>query len=351
MITADLGRAALVLLFLLVRSPGLIWLVYLVTTLKFVLSTFFEPARSASIPSIVAEEELIAANAISGVTWSAMLAIGAAIGGLVVGLLGTSAALVIDSLSFVLSAFFIWRVPLPKRPAHTGGASGLEDLREATRYLYAHGRVALYTFTKGLWSLGGGVLLLLSLYGRELFPRGKDAALSIGLLYAARGLGTAIGPLLAQRLGGDSRQFLARAIAPAMVLTGVGYILFGGAPTLELALLAVALAHTGGSTQWTYSTALIQMSVPDRLRGRIFSLDNVALMLATSISTLVMGQAHDAGVSPRVLAVIGGLIFIAVSGPLWLLWRRPPATTEGEAMHAAALEDRPAVFEPPVLDS
>lgn len=350
MIMADLGRAALVLLFLFVRSPELIWLVYVVTTLKFVLSTFFEPARSAAIPSIVAEEELIAANAISSITWSAMLAVGAALGGLIVGLLGTSAALVIDSLSFVLSAFFIWRVPLPKRPANTKASSGLEDLREAGRFLYTHGRVALYTFTKGLWSLGGGVLLLLSLYGRELFPRGKDAALSIGLLYAARGLGTAIGPILTQRLGGTSRQFLARAIAPAMVLTGFGYILYGGAPTLELALLAVALAHTGGSTQWTYSTALIQMSVPDRLRGRIFAIDNVALMLATSLSTLAMGQAHDAGVSPRILALIGGIVFITVSAPLWLLWRVPAATLESESSYTTTLEEQAATFDPQVAD-
>jgi len=321
MIAADLGRAALVLLFLLVRSPDLVWLVYVVTALKFCLGAFFEPARSAAIPGVVAPDELVAANAISGITWSAMLAIGAALGGVVVGTLGTSAAFVIDAFSFLLSAYFIARVPLSPRPAQTGAGSGLDDMREAVRFLRARGDVALVTFTKGLWSFGGGALLLLSLYGQDLFPRGKDAALSIGLLYAARGLGTGIGPVLAQRLGGGSARFLPRAIAPAFLLTALGYALYSGAPTLGLAALALVVAHMGGAIEWVYSTALIQMHVPDRLRGRVFAIEFVAFTLMTSLSSYLVGRAHDAGYGPRALALVLAGVFAFASAPLWQLWR------------------------------
>ena len=321
MIVADVGRAVLVLLYLLVQSPGLVWLVYVVTALKFSLSAFFEPARSAALPSVVAPNELVTANAISGITWSAMLAVGAALGGVVVGTLGTSAAFIIDACSFALSTYFIARVPLPRRAAHTGTGAGLDDLREAASFLKEHRPIALYTFTKGLWSFGGGALLVLALYGRELFPWGTDGALSIGLLYAARGLGTGVGPVLGQRLGGSSARFLSRAIAPAFVLTGLGYAGFSWAPSLALAALCLIVAHMGGAVQWVYSTALIQMRVPDRLRGRVFAIEFVAFSLMTSISSFLVGRAHDAGFTPRTLALVLALIFTIASVPLWALWR------------------------------
>jgi len=321
MIAADLVRAALVPLLLVIQSPDMVWLAYVATALKFAVGAFFEPARQAAIPSIVAEDELIAANAISSITWSAMLAIGAALGGVVVGFLGTTTAFVIDGLSFLLSAFFIARIVLPARIANQTASTGLEDLREAARYLRQHPRITLYAFTKGFWSIGSGALLLLSLYGRELFPLGKDSALSIGLLYAARGLGTGIGPVLASRFGGSTPRFLARAIAPSFIITGIGYACFGGAPSLALAALAVMFAHTGGSTQWTFSSALLQMVVPDRLRGRVFAIELVTLTLMTSLSSYLVGVARDAGYAPRTLALVVGGIFIAASAPVWFLWR------------------------------
>jgi len=333
MIVADIGRAVLVLLFLLIRSPELVWLAYVVTAVKFALGAFFEPARSAAIPSVVPEKDLVAANALSGITWSAMLALGAALGGIIVGTLGTTAAFMIDSFSFALSAYFIARVPLPRRSTRTSRATGLEDLREATGYLRREREVALYTLTKGLWSIGSGVVLLLSLYGRDLFPLGVDGALSIGLLYAARGVGTGVGPVLAQRIGGSSPIFLRRAIAPAFLLTAAGYLAYSAAPTLGLAALAVGVAHMGGSTEWVFSSALIQMRVPDRLLGRIFAIEYVAMSFATSLSSFLVGVMHDAGIGVRGLAVVCALAFALASAPLWTLWRarRPQLREHGEA--------------------
>src|SRR5438034_9146288 len=110
MIIADLLRAVVVLGFLLVRRPDQMWLVYVLTVLQLAFSAFFEPAKTAAIPSIVSERELLSANAISSVTWSAMLTLGAALGGFVAGWFGTNAAFILDSLSFVLSSLLIARL-------------------------------------------------------------------------------------------------------------------------------------------------------------------------------------------------------------------------------------------------
>src|ERR1041385_5636533 len=96
MIWSDLLRALVVLGFLFVRRADQLWIIYVLTVLQLALSTFFEPAKTAAVPSLVADRELVAANSISSVTWSVMLTLGAAIGGIITGWFGTNAAFILD---------------------------------------------------------------------------------------------------------------------------------------------------------------------------------------------------------------------------------------------------------------
>lgn len=331
LIGADLARAALVLLFLLVDGPEDLWLLYLAVIGKTAMAAFFEPARSAIIPSLCRREELVSANAVSGATWSAMLALGAALGGLVAGLLGVQAAFLLDAASFLLSAALIATVRVPPRetPAvqtalsfGAAAARAAGELRDGLRYVFARSELFWLTFSKGLWSLGGGVLLLLTLFGREVFPLGQDGAISIGLLYAARGIGTGIGPLVAMRLGGG-RAFMRRAVALSFFITAAGYVLLGAAPALAVAALCVLFAHTGGSIQWVFSTALIQERAEDSFLGRVFATEYAGFTLATALSAYLAGVAHDAGASPQLLAVaLGGVFFVTGAVMTMALWRR-----------------------------
>lgn len=325
MVASNLGCAALVLLFLLVRDANQIWIIYVVSILKMSLVSFFDPARTAVTPLVTRREELIAANAISGATWSAMLAIGAALGGLVAGTLGTDAAFIIDAASFALSAVLIWTVPIHEGHLHERvPARVLHEFRDGLRFVFSHRDIAIYTLTKTLWSLGGGVLLLLTLFGRRIFPLGVDGALSIGLLYAARGVGAGIGPLVARRFGGDGERFLRRAIGPSFFFTAVGYVIVSGAPALSIAALGVLIAHIGGSIQWVFSTSLLQMRSPNRLQGRVFAVDGALLMLATALSSYTTGVAADAGWAPRALALVLAGVFVAPGLLLaLLLWPAP----------------------------
>jgi MFS family permease len=97
MIVSDSARVVIVLLFLLATDASLLWLVYLLTILQFSLSALFEPTRSAILPSVVNPDDLVKANFLGSATWSVMLAAGAALGGAVAALFGTSTALLIDA--------------------------------------------------------------------------------------------------------------------------------------------------------------------------------------------------------------------------------------------------------------
>jgi MFS family permease len=341
MIGANLGSAALVLLFLLVHDASQVWIIYVVTVLKMSLISFFDPARTAMTPLVTRREELIAANAISGATWSAMLAIGAALGGLVAGTLGTDAAFIIDAASFVLSAAFIWAVPVHETHMHERvPARVLHEFREGLRFVFSRRDIAIYALTKMLWSLGGGVLLMLTLFGRRIYPLGVDGALSIGLLYAARGVGAGIGPLVARRLGGDGERFLRRAIGPAFLCTAAGYVVVSGSPSLLLATLGVLIAHIGGSIQWVFSTSLLQMIAPNRLQGRVFAVEGALLTLATALSSYTTGVASDAGWSPRVLALaLAGVFVLPGLGLAAVLWRSAAPRDEEPSSEARVMED------------
>ena len=338
MIAADITRGILVLGFLLVRQPDQVWMAYALTALEVAISTFFDPAKSATIPNIVALDQLIPANALSSASWSVTLAVGAALGGLVTGVFGRNSAFVIDSLSFFLSAVFISGVRVPRtsrrlgesdqpaigrdgpprrRAAFRGRLSvaeafGIADFAEGLRYLRTNPSVIGLLLVKTGWGMGGGVLLLLTVYGNQVFPLGRDGSVSIGLLYGARGLGAMIGPIIAQRAGGGSAASMRRAIGVAFFLTSAFYLAIAHAPGLAIACLFVTGAHAGGSIQWVFSTTLLQIAVPDRYRGRVFALDMAFLTLTMSLSTYLTGWALDhARLDVRTITSILGVVFLA----------------------------------------
>jgi MFS family permease len=328
MIVSDLLRAVVVLGFLLVRRADQMWLVYVLTVLQLVFSTFFEPAKTAAIPSIVAPRELFAANAISSVTWSAMLTLGAAVGGVVTGWFGTDAAFVLDSVTYLASAALVWSVRFPKRPARpktrltVGKALGITDSIEGARYVLKRPRVFALLMVKPAWGLGGGILALLAVFGEKVFPVGGKAATGIGVLYAARGIGTALGPLAARRFAGETRRQMQTAIGLSFLLGGIFYIAFGRETGFVAALLFLLVAHMGGSVLWVFSTVLLQRAVEDQFRGRVFAAELALLTLTMAASNYATGELLDRlQLSPRTITMGMGLLFL-IPGAMWFATRR-----------------------------
>jgi len=323
MITSDLIRALVVLGFLFVRRPDQMWLIYLLTVLQLAFSTFFEPAKTAAIPSIVSDRELLSANAIAGVTWSAMLTLGAAAGGFIAGWFGTDAAFILDSLTFVASALLISTVRFPKRPKRertkltVGKALGVTDTIEGGRYVRHRPRVFAYLMVKPAWGVGGGILTLLAVFGERVFPVAGKTATGIGVLFTARGIGTAFGPIVARRWAGETRRQMQIAIGIAFLIGGTFYIAFAISRSFAFALLFLAIAHCGGSILWVFSTVLLQQNVEDQFRGRVFAAELALVTLTMAASNYLVGELMDRfGFSPRVVTVGVGTFFL-LPGLIW----------------------------------
>ena len=325
MVTADVCRAAIVPLLLLIRRADQVWISYTVVAAVVSLTSFFEPARTSSIPNITTREELIVANTLGAVTWSVSLGLGSALGGLITALAGWRTAIVLDALSFACSAWLIGGVAFPPRP-HAAirrvgwrALSGWNDLAEGVRYLRHHPQVASAVLVKTGWSVAGGLVLLHSIFGERIYPVWGSAAAGIGLLAMARGVGTALGPVGARRFFGTTPEGMARGIGFGFFVAGSLYLMFAAVTSLPLALLALAVAHMGGSTIWVFSTTLLQILVPDALRGRVFAAELALMTLGMTVSSFLTGWALDTlGWSPRFLvALLASLCFLP--GAVWLL--------------------------------
>jgi MFS family permease len=348
MIVTDVLRGCLVLGLLLIRRREELWIAYVVMAFTVGAQAFFEPARTATIPNVTAAEDVLTANALSSATWSAMLAIGASVGGLVTELFGRNVAFAVNALSFFASAFFIGRTrydstPAPApRPAGFLAITGVTDLIEGVSYVRQRSHVAALMLVKAGWGLAGGVLLLLTIFGKRVFPVGEGAAAGIGVLYGARGVGAGLGPITLRWIIGQDRLRLRRAIGPAFFMVGVFYVALAAAPSLWVAALCVLLAHFGGSILWVFSTVLLQLEVPDRFRGRVFAAELALVTLMSSASSYWTGRQLDkAGWSPRALAFALGIMF-CLPGILWLIiqsrWHETPAEDAAERSPSAGEE-------------
>ena len=321
MIGADLVRAAIVLGFLLVRDAGDLWLLYALASAQIAVSAAFTPAKNAVLPVITKEGELLTANALLSATWSVMLAVGAAAGGPVVDAFGTDVVFWLDAGTYLVSAVFIARVRLPARTPDrgTGGVvrAGLGQIVEGWRYLRERPAVGRIAFAKATWAVGGGGLVLaLALIGDRLFP--SAGTTGIGVLFAARGLGTGLGPVLARSLFRDARRWPA-VLGACVVVSAVAYAGVAVAGDVRWAIVAlVVLAHAASGANWVLSTTLLQDRAEDRYRGRVFATDWLLVTLVQSVSIVATSLLLESGLG--VGAVVLGLAVVeGGAGVLWLL--------------------------------
>ncbi|HEX8615959.1 MAG TPA: MFS transporter [Thermoanaerobaculia bacterium] len=323
MIAVDLLRIAACLLPLLATTPALLPFAYAGVFLIAVGSAYFEPASQAALPNIVPAEDLATANVLMGSTWGTMLTAGAALGGAVTTMFGRNTSFVADAVSFAVSALLLARMRgrfSEERDAQYAHPPFLDSMRETFRFARSQPRVLGLLTVKSGYGLGGGVVAMLSVFGRDVFRAG---AWGIGLLFAARGIGALLGPfLLRAAVRTDDGRY--RAIAYCVLAFGVGYALLAVSTTLAAGFAAILFAHLGGGAAWQLSTYGLQRETPDHIRGRVFSADYGLVTLTMAFSGLGAGLAADhLGATAATFATASVcIVFGAVwAYATWSLWR------------------------------
>jgi len=338
MIWADLGRAVLLGSIPVAAIGGWLTLaqVLLVSSLAAVLTTFFDVADKAYLPTIVSRAELVRANGALAATASAMefLAFGAA--GFLVKLLTAPIAIAVDACSFIVSAAFLGgiRRPEPAPPPAADREPISAEIREGMR-IVAHDPVlrGLLWGTVGLsamWGVFGATWLLFA--NGEL---GLDAAV-IGVVAALGGFGSLMGALFADRVAG--RFGLGRLVVASLLVAALGNLLIPLAPA-GMPLVAVAflvgqqlIGDTAVTVYDVTEISIRQARVEDRHLGRVNATVRVVMVLATLVGTVVGGLLAEA-IGLRAAAFLGPLF--ALAGAIGLY--RSPVWRVGRVDQARAL--------------
>lgn len=359
MIFADLSRAAIVLLLLTIDSSNQLIFVYVIVATQVIMSSLFLPARSATIPNITTPGELVTANALSAVTWSILLTVGAAAGGLATEFLGTQAVFIIDSLSYCLSAFFITRIILPAKPVaaslqnntsitetnplsadsknhdpepHATGlfSIALNDMTLGFQYLNRNPHILRITLAKAIWAGGvGAIFYMFALLGPIISP--TNPAIAMGLLYSAAGLGTGIGPIIARAWVAEKNWPIISGVC--IMLGGMLYVIFGLLPWTYGVLVIIVMAHTAGGANWVMSTVVLQRRTIDHYRGRVFSTELLFFTLANSASIFVASQVLNTGQWDIRTVLSTFAVWQIICGGMYLIW-----SIRGERAYQAALD-------------
>lgn len=145
-----------------------------------------------------------------------------------------------------------------------------------------------------------------------------DAAAVTGWLFAARRLGTELGPLVGRRLFGRDDDALRRQIAAGCAFAAVGHAVFAVTESLVAACACVTCAHAGGSMLWVGSTPFWQRHVDDAFRGRAYALEMLSMTIAFAAADVVAGLASDLHGSLRDL-VWWTCAAVLTSGTAWTL--------------------------------
>ena len=298
LVASDLARAVLVLGMVFARD---LVVLYVLVFLMGLARTLFNPTIRAAFPSVVGVGDLTRANGLISGTFSVSETVGPALGGVLVAAVGVNAAFLLDSATYLISAAFLSRIPLP-RPQRQGSEGFGRELKEGLRYL-AGARVPLAIVV-------GTFLTVLAInttipaevfLAKETFGAG-DAG--YGLLVGLYGGGMILGSGLIAVLGDRVRLlplYFLGVFTSALALVGTGL-----SPTFVLALGALTIAGFANGIDNVTTDTILQKRVPDAFLGRVFSVRFLGFSVGEVLAYPLGGAIVDAS-GTRSIYLLGGM--------------------------------------------
>ena len=287
-------------------------LVLVASGLGGIVSTAFEPAKSALLPSLAERpEELTAANVVSNGIDSTSFFAGPALAGLLLAVASTQAVLFVTAATMLWSALLVSRIPEAPRAREDaeGGpgllaqvAEGIGAVREDSRVRLLLGFFAVQTF------VDGALTVLLAAVALDLLGLGEAG---LGLLSSAVGIGGLIGIAASVTLTGRRR--LAPAFAVGMVLWGLPLVAIGIAPVTGIAVLALGVVGLANTLVDVAGMTLLQRAAPEEVIGRVFGLLDTVLLASVALGSIVAGLLLEVTGVEAALIATGALLPVLIA--------------------------------------
>ena len=351
MLSSDLTRAVIALLPLLAPGPLRLPAIYTSVLLISAISCFFNPARSAVIQVIVSEEQQPQAASMSQVTFALAIILGPALASPLYFLVGPVIAVSINSVSYVLSACFLWRMRVPTADllpsAFKSKTGSLEQASSGIEAILREMRAGFGFVLKTRTLLTITILLLIGMFGAGAInaldiifvtQRLHASADLYGYLSAASGLGMLFGAVFAGLLA--KRVPARRMLAGSVFLLGLGLSIYALQVWFIAALvLSFLFSMTQGGIEVSFGPMLMHVT-PRHLMGRVQSVLNTAMFGASVLSGALAGFLGV--LMPVYLLLLSGGLLIALAGVFgWLALPTPPPAATLAAAEESASEPVP----------
>jgi MFS family permease len=318
---------------------GSVGYLYAMAGVSSAFSAVDQPARAATIPNLVPRELLHSAIALNVAAFTLTLIVGPAIGGVIVATAGLGPAFLVDVLTF--AATIAAAVAIAPQPPQGGRREPvLRSIREGLAYTVRQ-RVVLGGFASDIVAMVFGMRrALYPVLATTVYNAG---AVGLGLLSSAMGVGALVAALGSGWVGRTRAQ--GRVVLVAVAVWGLAAIWLGLAPSLWVALPALAVGGAADAFSAVARSTVMQTVTPDRLRGRVTAVYSMVVIGGPSIGDIEAGSVASA-FSPAVSIVSGGLLClagiaaVALTMPEMLRYRAPrrgsPAETDAAETLAAA---------------
>lgn len=281
-----------------------LWPLYLLPAVASGLTGFASPARNAIYPNLVTAAQVPAAAATFQALYQMGAVVGPAVGGVLLAGAGVHFVYWADVATYSAALAAAWLLPAQPR-AGKGPAPGLRSVAEGLRFVRRRPGIAgAYLIDLDAMVLG---------MPRALFPALAattfgGGATTVGLLYAAPGAGALLGALTTGWVAGVVRQ--GRAVVAAVLVWGAAIAAFGLTSALPVALGLLAVAGWADVLSAVFRNTIIQLSTPDRLRGRLSGLQIAVVQGGPRLGDLEAGGVASA-LGDQVSVVSGGVACFA----------------------------------------
>ena len=327
MIFLDIIGAISPLLFFFAMYFESIGVIYLVTFIQQCISGLYEPCRSAIIPLLVPEEEYLKkATTLAGLCWSLFAAVGSSLGGLVLTLFGFKACFILDSLTYLTSAYLMWLVGGTWNTATDNESIASANIMDKIHSMAVDGG----KYLRASW---WGCLVFLKASGGIVYGAGdvlnvsfsepngindKESPARLGMLFACMGLGYFSGPLIADRF--TSMQHAAsiqKACIIARACAATGCFGMGLFDPIWSICLWTWVRSAGAAINWIDSSLLLQKFSSDEMMGRVLSVDFSLALWGEASSAFIAGMLQDqVGMTASKVA----FVMAAAGATLALVW-------------------------------
>jgi DHA3 family macrolide efflux protein-like MFS transporter len=336
MIASDLIRAALALALVF---AGSLWQIYAILVLLSTVSTFFVPAQSVTLRTIVPREGLLAANALVQQAFQVMRIISPALAGAMVGWFGASSCYYIDTLSFIFSASMIATLVIAREPVVPAEGSHplrsvLNDLSAGVRFIFTHPTISfvILAMAAGMFAVSCFGPLI-AVYVRDEL---QATSLAFGIINSLIGVGMIGGTLVISRFGKQaSKTHLALW---GLFTMGAFVVVLAAFKTIAAASAGMFGLGIGVIFVIVAAQTIMQGQTPMEMVGRVSSSFMAVLSIAQLVGLVISGSlAQTLGIRNLFFASAALLFLITLFG-----YFRLPQQAPASAVSSPTPQEQPA---------